>query len=151
MAAIELVLDTNVVLDLWVFRHPPAAPLAQAVETGRVHWIASAAMLAELRAVLARAPQPRWAEAFERALTCDFTLKVQQVDETIVAPAQRLHCTDPDDQRFIDLALARPAAALLTRDRALLRLARRARARGVIVAPPEAWLQHPAALDALRP
>ena len=49
-----------------------------------------------------------------------------------------IRCRDPDDQKFIDLALARSAAWLFSRDKALLALARRARSRGVTICPPAA-------------
>ena len=42
-------------------------------------------------------------------------------------------CSDPDDQKFIDLAL-RPAALLLSKDQAVLRLRRALAERGVAVA-----------------
>jgi predicted nucleic acid-binding protein len=135
----ELVIDTNVVLDAWAFRHPSVAGIAAAVEQQRLRWIATAAMLDELRWVLAHPPHDRWRPSFERALTCFVGGPALVVDEPTLGGGQRLHCTDPDDQKFIDLALAWPATALLTRDRALLRLARRARLRGVVVATPEAW------------
>jgi predicted nucleic acid-binding protein len=50
-----------------------------------------------------------------------------------------LRCTDSDDQVFIDLALAEGARWLLTHDRALLKLARRAAVLGVLVQKPRAW------------
>jgi predicted nucleic acid-binding protein len=37
-----------------------------------------------------------------------------------------MRCDDPDDQKFLDLAFASAATALLTRDKALLRLSRAA-------------------------
>jgi len=42
---------------------------------------------------------------------------------------------------FIDLAVASAPSWLVTRDRALLALRRRAAARGVVVATPEQWLR----------
>ena len=59
------------------------------------------------------------------------------------APKAAFTCKDADDQKFIDLAIAQRVAALLTRDRALLRLAARARRFGVVIAPPEQWLPWP--------
>jgi predicted nucleic acid-binding protein len=59
----------------------------------------------------------------------------------LAAPATLpgLRCSDPDDQVFIDLAAEAGARWLLTHDRALLRLARRARALGVQIAQPQSW------------
>jgi predicted nucleic acid-binding protein len=47
-------------------------------------------------------------------------------------PACGLECRDPDDQTFIDLAVAAGARWLVTRDRALLELAREAQCRHAI-------------------
>jgi len=56
------------------------------------------------------------------------------------APAVQLRCSDPDDQKFIDLAMTRGSCHLVTRDKALLKLARRAaERRGVRVCTPSAW------------
>jgi len=51
----------------------------------------------------------------------------------------RLICRDPDDQMFIDLAVEAKARWLISRDRAVLALAKRARAFGVEILTPEAW------------
>ena len=56
--------------------------------------------------------------------------------EAGIPPGTPLRCSDADDQMFIDLALAAGAQWLFTRDRALLRLARRASERGVVVLRP---------------
>ena len=50
-----------------------------------------------------------------------------------------LRCTDPDDQKFIDLALQTGASALLSRDRAVLKLARRAAVHGLPIESMAAW------------
>ena len=48
-------------------------------------------------------------------------------------------CRDPDDQKFIDLARCIGAGTLLSRDRAVLKLAARARRLGVLILTPTAW------------
>jgi uncharacterized protein len=133
------VLDTNVVLDWLVFREPGVAPLVAAIEARRVCWVASDWMRGELQHVVGRGLGERW-------LT-DWTMLSANWDHWVnratqpdpVAPAGRLYCSDPQDQPFIDLALAVGARWLVSRDRALLKLARRATPRGLSVLTPEAW------------
>jgi predicted nucleic acid-binding protein len=55
-------------------------------------------------------------------------------------PRGPLRCKDPDDQVFIDLALHVGARWLFTKDAALLKLARRARQRGVGVTSLQQWV-----------
>jgi predicted nucleic acid-binding protein len=129
------VIDTNVVLDLLVFANPAAAPLARALQDGALRWVATAAMLDELRHVLQRPLfQARRPEQLEDILERDCRLAAAPPD----APP-RLLCSDPDDQKFIDLALHRGSRWLISRDRALLKLARRAHGHGVQVCPPATW------------
>lgn len=99
------------------------ASLETAAHAGRLTIVASAEGRAELEHVLAtiplRRPAPDPARVLER-----FDRSVERV-----APAAHcgLVCRDPADQKFLDLAIAARADRLLTRDKALLRLARRAR------------------------
>lgn len=129
------VLDTQVVLDWLVFRDPASLPIGCAVTAGSLHWLASQPMLAEIEHVLdrgvgaARLPH----RAAIRDACSRFALRAE------VAPNSTLRCTDPDDQMFIDLALAAGVRWLFTRDNALLRLAPRARDRGVNVVRPADW------------
>jgi predicted nucleic acid-binding protein len=141
------VLDTQVVLDWLVFHDPSCAALALAVARGSLRWLTSQAMRAELEHVLDRGVAAAWgpdrvaiAQAFDRHA---------QTVLPSVPPGQTLRCTDPDDQIFIDLALASGAEWLFTRDRALLRLARRARERGLTVLRPVNW--EPSMTPAPRP
>ena len=131
------VLDTQVVLDWLVFRDAGCAALAANLERGALRWLATAAMLAELDHVLDRGVAAAWrpdrraiAQAFERHGT---------LVDAPTAVALPLCCTDCDDQMFIDLALERRVPWLVTRDRALLALRRRAAARGVAVLRPADW------------
>jgi putative PIN family toxin of toxin-antitoxin system len=135
-AAPRVVLDTNVALDWLVFRDAGAQPLGLALDRGELCWLATRAMRTELAHMLAHASLARWAPDSERALASFDALTVLTVAPERPGP---LRCRDPDDQMFIDLALAASARWLLTRDKALLRLARRAAAFGLVVAPPLHW------------
>ncbi|MGE0073447.1 MAG: putative toxin-antitoxin system toxin component, PIN family [Thiomonas sp.] len=138
--AAAVVIDTQVVLDWVLFDDPRVQPWAQAIAAQRVRWIYTADMRAEaLRVVhypaLAKRFEPQQAAqklvlAFARWGRC----------HAAGAAQRRLSCADADDQMFIDLALARRAAALLSRDRAVLRLARRALELELRITTPEQWL-----------
>jgi putative PIN family toxin of toxin-antitoxin system len=137
--AAAVVLDTNVVLDWLAFGDASAAPLAAAIEAGRVLWLATAAMRAELTSVLARPPLSKRFDDSERILI-DFDRWTFLVDPLLGArPRPGLSCRDPDDQPFIDLAIACGAAWLFTRDKALLALAPAAARHGVRVLAPRRW------------
>ena len=140
-APLDLVLDTNVVLDWLAFRHPVGAPLGDALASGRCRWLCTRAMRDEFARVIARESLRRWAIDAGAVLAVFDALGVDAGTTPLLGAAERLRCSDPDDQPFIDLAIARRAHALLTRDRAVLRLASRARHFGVLIATPEAWLQ----------
>ena len=134
-----VVLDTNVVLDCLLFRNPDCASLLVAVADGRLRWIATAAMRDELAHVLSRGGFDAW-HPNPLALWAAWDLHCNEVP----APAppgliRGPRCTDPDDQKFIDLAVARSACWLLSRDRAVLKLARRLHDLGVEVITPQQW------------
>ncbi|HEX7155581.1 MAG TPA: putative toxin-antitoxin system toxin component, PIN family [Burkholderiaceae bacterium] len=129
-AAPAVVLDTNVWLDLFVFDDPPARPLAAALECGRLLAVRSEATCAELRVVLAR-------PSFAAAPVQQLLQRWQELAQPFAAPAAApCRCTDPHDQKFLDLAYAARARLLLTRDRALLALAARARRDGLAILAP---------------
>jgi putative PIN family toxin of toxin-antitoxin system len=132
----RVTLDTNVVLDWLVFRNPVVLPLVAAIEQRRVQWIACASMRTELARTLGYDNLARWAPNREQSLRT-FDAHVLVLSEPVTLPA--LRCSDPDDQVFLDLAVASGARWLLTHDRALLRLARRARSLGVTVTQPRLW------------
>jgi predicted nucleic acid-binding protein len=140
---LDLVIDTNVVLDWLAFRHPIGAPLEEALTSRRCRWLCTGAMRDELARVVVRESLARWAIDAPAALAVVDALRVDPGEPPPLGVAERLRCSDPDDQMFIDLAVARRAHALLTRDRAVLRLAARARRFDVLIATPEAWLRRP--------
>ena len=134
-----IVLDTNVVFDWLLFCNPDCETLGAWLRTGRARWLASPAMRAEMAHVLGRGRLDKW-HAREVALwTAWDQLSILADDPSQPGPAARLRCTDPDDQKFIDLAIATGARWLLSRDRAVLKLARRALAQGLTIQTPSAW------------
>ena len=133
------VLDSNVVFDWLVFGNAGVAPLVQAIEGGQVRWLASAAMRDELADVLARGVLAAWAPD-EPRLWATWARWAQPVHTPpSTGAARRLVCRDADDQKFIDLALAHGARWLLSRDRAVLALARRCAPLGLTICTPERW------------
>jgi len=127
-----IVIDTNIALDLLVFADPACAPLQAALDAGELRWLATAAMRDELARVLGY-PQivPRLAHCgrTSEAVLADFDRQAQQVG---AAPRASVVCKDPDDQIFIDLAVAH-RAPLRSKDRAVLALRKRLASLGVEV------------------
>jgi putative PIN family toxin of toxin-antitoxin system len=141
-----VVLDTNAVLDAWLFKNPAIQPLADAIEAGQVRWLACATMRDELDRAGRFKSLAGWKPDSAHLLTClDRWAKL--LPDPTPSPLPRLRCTDPDDQVFVDLALQAQAQWLITHDRALLKLAKRARPLGLWVMPPALWLPvlHPLA------
>jgi len=130
------VLDTNVVLDLLHFADPVAQPLLEALEAGRLRCVASEATVVELERVLAYpefgidvAGQGGLLDAYRRLCGAPLCL-----DPNAALP----RCSDPDDQKFLELAAASGAGALVTKDRALLKLRRRCARQFAVMTPADA-------------
>lgn len=125
----KVILDTNIVLDTFVFNDPAAKTLRAALEADTLQWIATAPMREELERVLA---YPKIAKrlAFYEMQAADvlaqFDTRVQTVE---VAPKAPIVCKDPDDQKFIDLAVAYKAL-VLSKDNAVLCMKKRLLALG---------------------
>lgn len=132
------VLDTQIVLDWLLFNDPSVQPLAAQIAAGALEWVAEPGGLDELRHVLGREALARYqpdVAAIDAAIAAQC-----RVVATPQLPPHGLVCRDRDDQRFIDLALAIGATYLFSRDRAVLALARPARARGLTIVSPARWV-----------
>ncbi len=139
----SVVLDTNVVLDLWLFVDDRADALRTALDAGHLGWVATERMLTELGHVLQRpflqaclqpwGNDPVAALVALRARCCVLQTPAPSTDRVPT-------CRDPDDQPFIDLAWQLRTRWLFSRDRALLALARRARPRGLAIVAPDSWV-----------
>lgn len=128
------VLDTNIVLDLFVFDDEAARVLKRRLEAGEFQWLATQAMRDELERVLAYpkiAPRVAFYQLDTAQVLASFdrhTLKVEP------APKAGVTCKDADDQKFIDLAVAH-RSILLSKDAAVLTMRKRLAALGVQAAP----------------
>jgi predicted nucleic acid-binding protein len=139
-----IVLDTNVVLDWLVFRDPSCASLATTLVGGKIRWVVTEAMRDELAHVLARGEVDDW-KPDRPAIWATWDAIAHTVPTLPAASRLSPRCTDPDDQKFIDLGLQVGAHALLSRDRAVLRCARRARLLGLTILTPKHWSEQLAA------
>ncbi len=111
-------LDTNVWLDLLVFDDPAARTLREAAHD----IVIDAPCAAELERVLGY-PLGKWTLAPEGRVAClAACLRMSRSIDARGAPAGLPRCQDPDDQKFLELAAAAGADALITKDEALLRL-----------------------------
>jgi len=129
-----LVIDTNIVLDLFVFDDAAAKPLRAAIEAGTVDWLATPPMRIELARVLGY-PQIVPRLAFYGLTAGDVLAAFDKHTRLVaVAPKAAPTCSDADDQCFIDLAMAH-RVPLLSKDRAVLTLRKRLAALGVAVQP----------------
>jgi len=133
--AAPIVIDTNIVLDLLVFDDPRWAPLRAALAAGELRWLATAAMRDELLRVLGYPLIARRLEKDARQAQAVMAAFDAQVHTVADVPARACFvCKDPDDQIFIDLAVAQ-AARLLSKDQAVLSMRKRLATLGVEVTP----------------
>ena len=125
-----VVIDTNIILDVFVFNDVAARAIKKALEAGALDWIATQPMRDELARVLAY-PQIVPRLAFYRLSTDDVLASFDHHARLLeVALKARLTCSDPDDQKFVDLAVA-GKTLLLSKDRHLLSMSKRLLAQGV--------------------
>ena len=124
------VLDTNIVLDVFLFADPASQPLREALVQARIRWISTAPMREEFARVLGYPHIAKRMDFYQRSfedLLRDYDTHSHPVE---VAPRAPLRCKDPDDQCFIDLAVAHQAG-LLSKDYEVLCMAKRLQALGV--------------------
>ena len=135
----RVVLDTNVLLSLFVFADSRFAPLRDRLEAGEWRALTSDACLGEFRRVLAYPEFGLDDEGRDRALDAYERLAERVARPPTGAPLPQ--CKDRDDQKFLELARDGGAQWLVTSDKALLKLARRGRLAALFrIMTPEAAL-----------
>ena len=130
------VIDTNIVLDLWLFEDPATAPLRAALQSGLIAHLATRSMRDELERVLT---YPHIIKRMAKSkLQAQDILSRFDEHHLLAEPAGKAPCTckDPDDQKFIDLAVAH-AVPLLSKDAAILCMKKRLLQSGVMLNPTE--------------
>ena len=127
----QVVLDTNIILDAFVFDDPASRPLKSALAAHQLQWIATKAMRDELARVLTYPrllPRMAFYQVDAAHVLAQFDGQTAWLDTPVKA---NVTCRDPDDQKFIDLAVAHQAM-LLSKDQAVLCMRKRLLALGVI-------------------
>ena len=130
----SVVIDTNIVLDMWVFDDPRSRPLHEALQIQGLRWLASAEMREELLRVLS---YPHLVQRMAlRGVSAPDVLAQFDQHAHCVPSAERAPyvCNDADDQKFIDLAVAQQAT-LISKDKEVLRMKNRLARLGVAVLP----------------
>jgi len=126
---IVVVLDTNVCLDLFVFHDPRWLALINALQKGNLRAVTNPGCRDEWLAVLqykhlpiSDDNRPAIINAFDNLIHFTNT----ETSTNIRLPVIRLPvCSDPDDQQFMELARDCKANYLITKDKALLKCAKK--------------------------
>ena len=127
-----IVLDTNIVLDTFLFNDPAAEPVRQALAKQELDWLATQPMRDELARVL---DYPKIAArlAFYKVTLTDLLAKFDRHARMVdIAPKASMTCSDADDQKFIDLAVQH-RALLLSKDRDVISMKKRLESQGICV------------------
>ena len=138
------VLDTNIVLDLFLFQDPRCEPLRQAIAQGSLKWFATQHMRNELERVLTYSHITAKLEYYKKSsehILAEFDRHTTKAPE----PTQKAPytCKDADDQVFIDLAhtLAQQhpgqIIALHSKDKAVLCMRKRLEKLSIHVSVPK--------------
>ncbi len=136
------VFDTNLLVSLYIFADSRFTPLRNRIERGDWLALTSDACFEEFRRVLGypmfRLTPDQQALALSAYASTAWQLPPLAAD---AARAALPRCKDRDDQKFLELARDGSAEYLVTADKALLRLARGNRLRGLFrILTPEAAL-----------
>jgi putative PIN family toxin of toxin-antitoxin system len=140
---LKLILDTNIVLDWLVFRDAGVAGLQPALDDGRIEIVTHEPAVVELRRVLAY-KQFKLTVEQQQDLLARYNSHCRIVTLPGAFPLDNLGlpsgfplCRDTDDQHFLALAYHERADALITKDAAVLELAKLAKKFGVTVLHPD--------------
>lgn len=128
-----MVLDTNVLLDLYVYQDPRTQLLQSAIDLKKFELLTCTQAMTELADVLAREKFGLRADR-QQAILKDWSQRSQLMKDEEIARAP-WRCKDKADQMFLDMAWTARPCALLSKDLQVLKFAKRALKEGVQIAP----------------
>lgn len=138
----RVVIDTNVCLDLFVFRDPRWEALHAALHDRRIEAVTREDCRTEWLKVLEYRHLPLDEDSRPRA-TAEFDALIRRIDKEALSVRSTVPlpiCSDRDDQKFLELARDTGAQVLITKDKALLKLAKRTARAGLFsIIAPEKW------------
>lgn len=126
-----VVLDTNVLLDIFVFNDFRAIPLKEALINQQIDALACPKTLEEFADVISR-PIFSLERDDQQILIEQWTSLARVVSDAELKSAP-WQCHDPDDQVFLDLAYSYTPSVLISKDNAILILENRAQKDGVMI------------------
>jgi putative PIN family toxin of toxin-antitoxin system len=125
----RLVLDTNVILDLLVFKDPSAEPIRLLLAAKLVDAVRTPASMAELIDVIGR-PTFKLSQEDQETIVQAWESSSRLLENTAIEPAP-FTCRDQDDQVFIDMAYSIRPVLLLSKDLRVLELRATAKHHGI--------------------
>ena len=137
----RLVLDTNVILDLLVFKDPSAEPLRLMLDAKTVDAVRSEASMLELIDVIQR-PIFKLSQQEQDSILQAWASVTRLLENTAIESAPFI-CRDDDDQIFLDMAYSIRPAVLLSKDLRVLELRVSAKCHGVEISNQYDYLQAP--------
>ncbi len=119
----RVILDTNVCLDLFVFHDPRWAVLLKDLRDGHLIALTRQDCREEWMAVLS---YPHLSARHDNAdkVTALFDAHIQCIQPAEQGSVKLPVCSGKDDQKFLEIARDAQAEVLITKDKALLKLAR---------------------------
>lgn len=126
-----VVLDTNILLDIFVFNDERALQLKKALFDKATQFLASQKTIEEFVDVISR-PLFKLDKQTQTAILAQWQSIAEQQDDSNLASAP-WQCQDPDDQIFLDLAYQLRPTILISKDNAVLQIAHRAASENILI------------------
>jgi putative PIN family toxin of toxin-antitoxin system len=136
----RLVLDTNVILDLLVFKDPSAEPIRLLLDAKQVDAVRSEASMLELIDVIQRPAFKLSRE--EQKMILQVWESVARLLENSAIESAPFTCRDLDDQVFINMAYSLRPALLLSKDLRVLELQATAQRHGIEISQDYERVRH---------